>query len=77
MEMPERERGYDVMTDSIATNSREEANRSKNYDMSKINSKMQIINEKIRRDREIQEELTGILDMSNDEDEFLKQHLER
>ena len=38
---------------------------------------MQIISEKNRRDKEMQEELTNILDMSNDEDEYLRQHLEK
>ena len=76
-ETPQQREGYSDLTDSIGTNSREEANRSKNYDVARINSKMQIINERLQRDRQIQEELTGILDISNEEDEFLKQHLER
>ena len=65
------------MTDSIATNSREEANRSKNYDIAKINIKMQMISEKNRREKEMQDELGDMIDMSNEEDEFLVQHLER
>ena len=52
MERPKE--GYSDMTDSIGTNSREEANRSKNYDVTKINNKIQQINEKNRREREIQ-----------------------
>lgn len=39
------------MTDSIGTNSREEANRSKNYDVAKINNKIQLINQKNRREK--------------------------
>lgn len=42
MERPKE--GYSDMTDSIGTNSREEANRSKNYDINKINNKIQLIN---------------------------------
>lgn len=35
--------------------------------MSRINNKMQEINDKIKRDRAIQQELNGLLDMENDE----------
>lgn len=50
----------------------------KAYDISKINNKMQLINDKLKRDREVQQELNNVLDMSNEEeDEFLKEHLER
>lgn len=56
------------MTESIATNSREESIRARNYDLNKMNNKIQIINERNRRDRMIQEQLEGLLDMSNDED---------
>lgn len=35
--------------------------------MNKINHKMQQINDKIKRDRQIQQELTGLLDIDNDE----------
>jgi hypothetical protein len=75
-ELPAREYS-DNLTDSIATNSREEANRSRHYDVAKINSKMQMIGEKNRREKEMQEELGDMIDIDHEEDEFLVQHLER
>ena len=62
----------DNLTESIGTNSRQESVRAKNYDINKINNKIQIINERNRRDREIKEQLESLIDMSNDDDEFLK-----
>ena len=62
----------DNLTESIGTNSRLEIVRAKNYDIKKINNKIQIINERNRRDREIKEQLESLIDMSNDDDEFLK-----
>ena len=67
-EVPPRDIYSDNLTESIATNSREEANRSKNYDIAKINMKMQLISEKNQRDKQMQEELGDLLDMSNDDD---------
>ena len=67
----------DNLTESIATNSREESVRARNYDLNKINNKIQMINERNKRDRQIKEQLESLIDMSNDEDEFLKQHLQR
>ncbi len=37
--------------------------------MNKINHKMQEINDKIKRDRQIQQELNGVLDIDNDEED--------
>ena len=36
-----------------------------------------MISEKNRREKEMQDELGDMIDMSNEEDEFLVQHLER
>lgn len=70
MEPPALTPGHsEHLTESLATNSREETHRMKGYDMNKINNKMQEINDKIKRDREIQQELTGLLDMDNDEED--------
>jgi hypothetical protein len=41
----------DNLTESIATNSREESVRARNYDLNKINNKIQMINERNKRDR--------------------------
>ena len=66
------------LSESIATNSREEVHRAHKYDIHKINNNMQMINNKIAKKREIQQELSGLLDIvEDDDDEFLREHLHR
>jgi hypothetical protein len=70
----------EYIVDSTPTNNRDELARNRQLNLGKINTKMQaqLFNDKIRRDLKIQEDLDQLIEIGNDEeDEFLKQHLER
>lgn len=79
-ENPLRIGQHEHILDSTPTNSRDELARNRQPNLGKANTKMQaqLFNDKIRRDLKIQEDLDQLIEMGNDEeDEFLKQHLER